>query len=1065
MPSSVDNHTATLLEDTPVQTETEQTRGIWALPDVDKFYSQLMDRLHVWMSMYTQKPFTIIVNALPRNHRIGERMVVPRFGDFPLIYAGVEKQRELLGEPVRKHPRLDECWQILHNTRRTEMHPGQTGIDSGLTTGSAPVSSKIYGKFKRGEMALEDIWQEGMDTLTDYFAPKDEKGNPIPFVIFQEEERVILSSYFNLEEYRYLSVPLIQFAEFDGVVHIIYHQDDHKQFVRFDSNGTETGINTRFIGNIIKVISREYEERVVNWDVVGANQHKLSAIESLVKEALDEHFYAQLSKNPILRQLDYQKYYKQHYDYLIERIHQSDEVPQLIKQQYRRIAIMSILIDSYTHNISAHSLVALEGWFKQRALFHWGRSFEGGFSEIPLVRDPRNFDIEQYQFARFLLDKGAFWTGLSRDQNFGGKTDNLFNVLWNDFANNPLYLGTIAYTEGILRLNINVTFLEKEAVQPEGAGVFFKKKVVVDGTFVTIDLQKLNETVETLNRGDTPELESYFVTKGTAFEDLEKLLEECKVYFPAGVVGKHALFTIWENEIRNVKHYPDEVIKSIRGGDEGLTLNISIEREYYPDGRTVFGDKPEYYKIGTWLKHPVKVDKDMMHERLEKLESDIITDQYNPKLGGVFQDKVCSAMLFNNSFSAVQNRESERDKRFYPWIKAGFSSTMNFAKGDLIEDIEISVRRYLSDEFAASRQLYEERFEEGAGHYKKFFHLWRGEDIYHLSDGDIEAKWENLARFRFVYLPEDTPDYRQKYQKLRERGIMRIINQPATTVAEAYSLWLRQWLRQPDGHLSNWSLFLGTNAERKQVDAEIYWNQNQVVYNGLGYAKPQRNEAIDTCKDLYVAHGKGAKNPKFTEFQYRSHGIFIQHFCKNNKDLANLRMDSELAAELLETLATRVCVFDRRVAKWFTKYSEEAMQTIGCQVYDEEQEIWEHLKHEDPSGLLRFQFLVVHLSFIENLRRPETGERYTEETIDRFIEEQILDGRNRPDNFILVITSGRGRKQWRDTIESAADDKKDFTSYVTFRPVESLISAVESSLTKSDDLEMKYQMVKVLIGS
>jgi len=1064
MEASVKNDAPAQTQGDSVLTEPEQqTRGIWALPDVDKFYSQLMDRLHVWMGMYTQKPFTIILNALPRNHRIGERIVVPRFEDFPLIYAGVEKQQELLGEPIKSHPRLSECWQILHNTRKTEMKTGQTS--SGLTAGSGVVSSKIYGKFKRGEMKLEDIWKEGMGTLTNYFSPKDEKGNPIPYAIFQEEERIILSSYFNLEEYRYLSVPLIQFAEFDGVVHIIYHQDDHKQFVRVDTNSDETGINTRFIGNIIKVISREYEERVINWDVVGANQHKLSVIENLVDSAIDELFYALLSTNPILRQLGYQGYYKKHNSYLIERIQQSDEVPQLIKQQYRRIAIMSILIDSYTHNISAHSLVALEGWFKQRALFHWNKPLAGGFSGIPLVRDPRSFDIEQYQFARFLLDKGAFWTGLSRDQNFGGKTDNLFNVLWNDFANNPLYLGTIAYTEGILRLNINVTFLEKEALQPKGEGVFFKKKVVADGVFVTIDLQKLNKAVEALNRGDAPELESYFVTKGAAFDELEKLLDECKVYFPAGVVGKHALFTIWENEIRNVKHYPEAIIKAIRDGEEGLTLNISIESEYYPDGRTVFTDKPEYYKIGTWLKHPVEVNKKMMQERLEKLESDIITENYNPKLGGVFQDKVCSAMLFNNSFSAVQNRESERDQRFYPWIKAGFSTTMDFAKDDFIEDIEISVRRYTEGQFAASRQLFEKRFEEGPGHYKKFFHLWRGEDIYHLNDGDIEAKWENLARFRFVYLPKNTPDYDQKHQKLRERGIMRIINQPVNTVAEAYALWLREWLREPDGQSKNWSLLLGANAERKQQDAEIYWNKKQVVYNGFDYTKPQRNADSDICKDLYVVHAKGVKKTGLTEFQYRSHGIFMQHFCRGNKDLGKVRMDIELAAELLETFATRVCVFDRRVAKWFQQYSEDAMQTIGCQVYDEEQATWERLKREDPSGLLRFQFLVIHLSFIENLRSPVTGERYTEETIDCFIEEHLLDGRERPGNFILVITSGRGRKQWRDTIESINDDKKDFTSYVTFRPVESLINAVESSLTKSDDLEMKYQLVKVLIGS
>jgi len=42
------------------------------------------------------------------------------------------------------------------------------------------------------------------------------------------------------------------------------------------------------------------------------------------------------------------------------------------------------------------------------------------------------------------MQKGAFWSGIARDNNFGGESATAFDVLWNDFINNPLYLGTIA---------------------------------------------------------------------------------------------------------------------------------------------------------------------------------------------------------------------------------------------------------------------------------------------------------------------------------------------------------------------------------------------------------------------------------------------------------------------------------------------------------------------------------------------------------------------------------------------------------------------------------------------
>jgi hypothetical protein len=73
-----------------------------------------------------------------------------------------------------------------------------------------------------------------------------------------------------------------------------------------------------------------------------------------------------------------------------------------------------------------------------------------------------------------------------------------------------------------------------------------------------------------------------------------------------------------------------------------------------------------------------------------------------------------------------------------------------------------------------------------------------------------------------------------------------------------------------------------------------------------------------------------------------------------------------------------------------------------------------------------------------------------------------LSGRdNLGDTFFLVITSGRGRTEWWKTL----DNKPHLKNFTTFRPVESLIDAVEKATIKNDDIELKYNLVKILFGS
>ena len=169
------------------------------------------------------------------------------------------------------------------------------------------------------------------------------------------------------------------------------------------------------------------------------------------------------------------------------------------------------------------------------------------------------------------MEKGAFWSGITREQQFGGEIRDLHSVLWNDFINNPLYLGTIAYSEGITKLNIHLRFYSDKKYT--GDKHIFKREYTIDrdaagdilsGRLVTIDVGGLQEK----------SFEHEYVIKGEKYAILLDRLRQCEVFFPGGVVGKHSFFTLIENEIRNAKHYQENDLITMR--EHGMDLFIGI---------------------------------------------------------------------------------------------------------------------------------------------------------------------------------------------------------------------------------------------------------------------------------------------------------------------------------------------------------------------------------------------------------------------------------------------------------------------------------------------------------
>jgi len=1085
-------------------------REVIAFPQIDEFYDMLQYRLNMISSGFIfQGPFTIFINALPRERTT----FIDRYSNVQLIYAGVQRQRDLLCDLTMRQPlpHLDEHWDHLDHTA--------------LDSDTAVVSSQLYQAFSSGSYGFADIPKVGMGTLKSYFASILEEDHPKEPTSRQRAEYHILKEYFNIEEDLYVSIPLIMFGEFDGIMHFVYSQKD------------DLLKRTRSLGGLIRSASAMLETQVLEWDLVGRNPEKSKAI----LMPLEEDFYQHVNRNPILRDLQFKEYYRKYLGFYQKRIRFNDDViHSKVYRPYLKAAITAIMIDSFAHNVSAHSLVALNWWFKQRA--ENIRSFQKIHrDEIAEVDDliktylPEGYDRDRIfellkpwatgtfvrnadpdydlvNFAgplareiqpllKFLMQKGAFWSGIARDNNFGGESATAFDVLWNDFINNPLYLGTIAKSEDIHRLRFRV--IVYEAFQPEDIDPSQpenrNKKPLVDGIFVEVDLKYKRPDIQSYPSGKRgypitkeeclcietfPELEemSDFVAPGEDYIAIKEALENCRLFFPGEVVGRHAFFTLLENKIRNVKHFKGDALRQMQNG--GLELCISFQE------KPVRIDQPSdksLYSVGIWLNGLVnfetKSDKLLPETRHANLSKGIMDeDSFSPRLGGSSQDKLCAGMLFNNFFLHVQNgdgnelrdrsEDTERDEAFYPWIIPVVSPA-----NDMHADVEFNAKA--PEEWAAIRK----RFSIKEGYLKKFFHIWKAADIHWVhGPEDTDFVWDNLARFKFVALLAQGAKLQELlFDKVRSKGVLRVITRNLSqeltgdaAIVGAYQCWLNAWMgNQP----TNIRLFVDNAVVGKFVYQP---NQDNCLTYYPVWQLPAEEPTTDVTKvqDLHIAHGGDSDNRQL--LRYRSHGIYIKYFqsvLTPNEPLsskAKARM-----AEFFEVLATRICIFDSRV--YYRLGDPEKRKTLAEQlllhVFDESNmeagnNDWlGHWESQKEWIINSSHFLVLHLSFIEKILLTKYADNpdFTDENIGLFIQEEIMpfaakeNGQVR-DNFMLVITTGRGRTKWWTRL-SEEESYSDYRRFTNFRPVESIISAIEDAVNRKDDIEVKHNLVKVMFGS
>jgi len=1143
-------------------TKDSHKRFVFDFPNSEGFFDRVHDRLHTVVERYVylqQKnpKFTLIVNSVPRD----KPNEYDRQSDMPLRYVSTSKQRAFL-EP-EKVSDLNDAWKGLED-----------GI---LTSDKVEEAAILYPKVRDQKYYYNDV-VSSKNTLATYFDT-----SKYPLNEMQVFEKPILEHHFKIEAPNsdcFIAIPLIQFGEIDGFVYIVYkHEDQH---LYSEDN----------IKDIITGFSIEYEGVIFAWDLVEDKQNRAFNFRRLIKEICaddNDQFFA--DKSPIFRELNYAEYYRRHRSYFENRIEQHDQMLADIYQQLVKNGVTTILLDSYAHNISAHAMTTLTWIFKKRskiklkeqhlamvkakvtsltkAMRNKYESVDDDPSDIykPLIEYSGSLTNEIFPFLKFLQEKGGFWSGLIRDMNAGGQVSTLYSVLWYDFVANALYLGTIAESENIRRLHIDIT------LHPPAKNIIEDKNLITtlskssrtlrlatidleteikhefdpkgkDGINAEGDFYLFSAKQEEGKEGEKMWYEDYpsfaalsrFVQPGKDFAELKKALKDIKVFFPGSIVGKHAFFTIIENELRNIKHYFGDILKRAQKKSAGLSLNISIQPCSLDDN-----DNPELYRIGLWLglesklSQPDRDDKNpyLVKRRFDMLWSDIIDDATRqPQLGGNSQDKVCAAMLFNNSFSSVQRGsfrnlalkpnavKLDRDAIFYPWISPAVcfkasntefqipAAAANFSLTGNAEDFV--ERPHYQDEEKAFKEKIEAEYKkyeaeqsaqgEQKGYLKKYLFLWKGEEIRtHQHPGALEL--DNLGRFKFVLA---TPDNADLWQNARENGVIRLIRHlPAeenqnerTMLVAAYKQWLHIWVKEEKMAVSF------TDADGAEIGAFLLDKSAEeplIFYTSpLGDEKSgsiQRRTSVESAKMVEQLVGQNEVecrlqcvhnivNREANMIRYRRHGILNREFVKSPKIEENLLLNfisSEKLLELFETTVTRICLFDNRLdnridPNRFEFYRdklrlffrpESTPERNGAGAWSGK---WEDAATKAQVG--NCHFLVMHLSFIDRIVQEKySGEKGFEEgNIGMFIEKEIVPivgeneaGTGLRENFILIVTTGRGRQNWKEFL--TREKYKKYSKNVIFRPIESLISAMEDSLMLNDDFELKYRLTKVLFGS
>ena len=739
-----------------------------------------------------------------------------------------------------------------------------------------------------------------------------------------------------------------------------------------------------------------------------------------------------ITGNDLLVDLGYEKYYKNYAEVLIN---EGKDLVRMEKARMKS-SIKAIIADSYAHNVAAHSLVPLKWWFERRAqlmrkvftlkdgnkntsleaielatqlkldgaqflteeklefyqdmdvlsgsnfydqssltqiwmeqghhlpldlLTYTGKEKDwntGEVREIPqLAHLPFPVDYALHPYFEFLRDKSTYWSGATREVMFSGQIRGLFQLMRN-FVSNPLFLGTIAHSEGINYVKIKIEFLGHTG------------KIELAGDFCEVDLRGIKEVG--IKGGNTHGFD--FLRPGKDYKVLkEKLHDLDMVFLPGGVIGQQAIYTIWENTLRDIKHYKYEP-KYIQ--KEGLNLFISIQEVPFVKSNGERTSELPLYKIGAWLHHPQRLlmghrDKDspgsnpflvsVLKYQNDHLQSRIYNENGKAKLAGTSLDKVNAALLLNNNFDSADDRSSFANKdQYFPY---SFPSTEPYS----LESAERKIGYLPKDSFLhplfypgnlpveeklnsyqKEMENYPNKDEDGnpLGLVKRFFHIWKGENCKVINSREeiLNQGEENIARYKIVAIGKDlrqAMDYDEIILNLREQGIIRYIStdskiedllqavkqspsdDESPLFKYAINQWLGSWLPKPEQYAVKFHLELVKDKtplcrvllSQKNDRWEINYLDQGKALSSTRTSPEYLGSSVKKLK-LNLVHHTAYENNDKSICNVRSHCSLLNHIYPVGTELqaiSSVPGPKVRVAKLMETLFTRITIFDNRI--------------------------------------------------------------------------------------------------------------------------------------------------------
>ncbi|MEL7005518.1 MAG: hypothetical protein AAFN93_22725 [Bacteroidota bacterium] len=202
---------------------------------------------------------------------------------------------------------------------------------------------------------------------------------PQDFKHFRKVEVIytkLLLADFDPDSSYYLPLPIIAFGNLVGTIYFLYDKNALKPYLQDDKEAVASKSFQNHYRSLILQATREYERIILENRIKTfflKPKDPLENYKEIFKDLnirydfyypfrWDDRSQPIITGNKFLRELGYDDYYQHLAHFVIKEAQQL----QGKKLEQVKTAIIAIVVDSFAHNVGAHSLVALKWWFEVR---------------------------------------------------------------------------------------------------------------------------------------------------------------------------------------------------------------------------------------------------------------------------------------------------------------------------------------------------------------------------------------------------------------------------------------------------------------------------------------------------------------------------------------------------------------------------------------------------------------------------------------------------------------------------------------------------------------------------